>query len=123
MSKTGKKADLPKAPKGLKRRGAAFYRAIAGAFDMDEGRKCALLECARCLDAIDGAQTILDVDGWLVVGARGQKMEHPAATLLLSLQRNYKTLWAMIGLDGAADSPVGVSTEQYLGRPRKGARA
>ncbi|KZF00879.1 terminase [Rhodococcus sp. EPR-157] len=66
-----------KAPTGLKRRGAALWRSMTTAFDLEQHELTTLREVCRTVDAIDALQAVVDRDGVMNESAQGVRA-HPA---------------------------------------------
>lgn len=80
----------PRAPAGLKVRGRGFWREITTTYVLEVGELQILRELCRTVDRIDELSRILDEDGLLVTGSRGQIPKgHPA---LFELREEQKTV-------------------------------
>jgi len=72
-----------KAPKGLARRGAAFWKQILGAFELGPAEQQLLLETCRALDTIEDLQTRAGEGSKVLAELRQQRLV--AARLLSQL--------------------------------------
>ncbi|WP_448438479.1 P27 family phage terminase small subunit [Mycolicibacterium sp. XJ2] len=90
----------PRAPTGLKSRGTGLWREITRVYELDAGELQLLRELCQTADRIDELNRILDEDGLLVTGSRGQI---PKAHPLLHELRGEKQ--AVIQLMAALDLP------------------
>ncbi|MBA2531142.1 MAG: terminase [Nocardioidaceae bacterium] len=72
----------PRAPAGLARRGARFWRRVVGPFHLDDAETELLVEVCRALDECEALHAVVDEQGRTVAGSRGQVVAHPALSEL-----------------------------------------
>jgi hypothetical protein len=68
---------LPRAPAGLGRRGGAFWRRCAAAYELTDAETELLIEVCRGLDTLDTLHMVVADQGHTVRGSRGQVIAHP----------------------------------------------
>jgi len=63
---------IPRAPKGTQQAGQALWRAVVGAYQLDEHEMSLLVQACRVADTCDRLQAVIDRDGPLVSGSGGR---------------------------------------------------
>lgn len=103
----------PPAPSGLRRSGRALWRAVLGAFELDEHERAMLLQACRTVDSLDDLQAALDDEGVISATPQGPRA-HPA---LVEARQQRITLARLLT---ALQLPAGEETT--TSRTRPGAR-
>ena len=78
----------PRMPADLRQHGAAFWRQVQKAYELDARDTPVLVETCRVLDEIEALRATVERDGVLSTGSAGQVVEHPA----LAGMRAHRTL-------------------------------
>jgi hypothetical protein len=110
--------DHPKPPRGLARRGRAFWRATVSVYELDGPELELLAETCRVLDVIDVLEARVRADGASVVGSRGQVRVHPAVA---ELRGQRALLGRLIGQLSLPDAEGDVLPSPASARARKAA--
>ena len=92
----------PKAPKGLSRAAATFWRDVNEQFELEDHHRVLLEQACHCLDRIAQAKSAIDEQGILIADRFGQTKENPASHVEISNKRMFKALVRELGLDVAA---------------------
>jgi phage terminase small subunit len=91
-----------KPPAGLSRRARAVWRDVLRDYSL-ESRHLTVLESAlRTLDRLDAARAIVDRDGMIVAGSKGQVRPHPMLAVERDCRISLARLWRELDLDGAS---------------------
>jgi len=67
----------PKAPAKLGTDGRAFWREVAGSFDLSPGERAILEQACRVLDTLERLSAAMEGEPLTVRGSAGQLREHP----------------------------------------------
>ena len=89
-----------RAPAGLARRGASFWRRVVAGFDLDVAESELLVEVCRALDECEALHTVVTDQGRTVAGSRGQVVAHPALAELRQTRLMLGRLLAQLELPG-----------------------
>ena len=68
----------PPAPKGLSKRGGAFWRRSLADYELSGPELELLVEVCRALDECEALAAVVERDGTTTAGSRGQVVVHPA---------------------------------------------
>ncbi len=109
-----------RAPRDLKRRGAAFWRTVVGGFELTESETQLLHEACRTLDEIDALRDVIAAEGSTVKGSTGQPRAHPAYNELRSHRAMLSRLLVQLALP---DDAGGVMPTPASSRAAKAAHA
>lgn len=92
---TGK---VPTAPRGIGRRGRAFWRDLHAEFEFDAADTQVLVEACRTLDRLEALDGVISDEGVTAVGSMGQPVVHPAVSEARQLQVTLTRLVAALDL-------------------------
>jgi hypothetical protein len=94
--------NIPPVPKGIGRRGKAFWVDVQSELEFDARETGLLLEVCRILDTIDLIAQAVAADGVMLEGSQGQKVLNGAVAELRQQQAAYARLVTQLNLEGAA---------------------
>lgn len=106
-----------RAPKALKRRGAALWKELNGddsPIEFDAHEIPILTELCRAVDRIDQLQEEIDESGLMIDGSAGQKVLHPAVGEMRQQQVLVARLTGQLNiasLDGGAAMVTAISDQ------------
>lgn len=115
------KAQIPRAPSGLKARGRRFWRETVAEHELSRPELALLEEIARTIDDIDLLHAAVRSDGVTTAGSTGQVRAHPALVELRAQRQVLGRLVAQLGLEDEDGTPQLLTPATAKGR--KGAKA
>lgn len=115
------KAEIPRAPTGLRARGKRFWRETMAEHVLSRPEMAVLEEICRTLDDIDLLHRAVRDDGVTVAGSTGQTRAHPALMELRQQRQVLGRLTAQLGLQDEDGAPQLLTPATAKGR--KGAKA
>jgi len=113
--------SIPKAPRGLAKRGRTFWRATLTAFELSDAELSILLEVCRTLDDLDRLAGAIAAEGAMTVGSQGQPVVNPALTEARGQRAVLHRLLAALALpdeDGQAVPTTGTLRAQNAAKAR-----
>lgn len=114
------KAQIPRAPAGLRARGRRFWRETVSEHELSTPELALLEEISRTIDDIDLLHTAVREDGATVAGSKGQTRAHPA---LVELRHQRQVLGRLVSQLGLEDEDGGSVPSLKTARARKAAKA
>jgi hypothetical protein len=105
--------DIPPPPEGTGPEGAALWRSVLAAYELEEHEAALLRQAARVADACADLQAVLDADGLFVAGK-----VHPASVELRQQRILLARLVAALRLPDDATEDEGTKRPQRRGGPR-----
>lgn len=107
----------PAPPKGLQKRGRAFWRKVFDAeLDPTDAELELLLELCRALDEAEALHAVIATDGPMSTGSKGQPVAHPAAVELRQCRQVISRLMAQLQFPADDDGPAAPSAASLRGR-------
>lgn len=104
--------ERKRAPAGLKRTGRALWTSITGPYELDPAELATLEQAARLADLADELQAVIDAEGTVAPGSRGQPRMHPGLSELRATRVAVGSLVARLKLpSGEARSASATSTK------------
>ncbi|WP_062311537.1 hypothetical protein [Demequina rhizosphaerae] len=98
--------EIPKAPRGLARRGRAYWRSVLGSYELTDSETLVLEEACRVLDRLDMLDDAIRNTGAMVTGSQGQ----PVTNGLLTEARGQQLVLArLVGVLALPDDEDGSS--------------
>jgi len=115
----------PKPEPALKEggRGQRFYRAVADAYEASVDELEILAEACSVLDRLDELHALVDHDGLMVPGSKGQDVLHPAIGEARRQQALLASLCRRLSLEVPGREQGGDVASITSARARKAARA
>jgi len=88
----------PAPPRGLGKRGRAFWRRLHEDFDFELAQTEVLIEACRTLDRLEALDAVIADEGVTATGSMGQRIVHPAVAEARQLQITLTRLVAALEL-------------------------
>lgn len=102
MAIVGRKRKVPKAPAHLSKRAKAWWRQVAGDFELEPHHLLLLTAAAECLDRMDQAREAIAKDGPFFVDRNGSRRAHPG----LAVERDSRIAFARLLRELQLDADV-----------------
>ncbi len=103
-------AKKPTAPAGLGVAGAALWRRITAAYELDPGERALLEAACRQADDIRRLEKLIERDGLTITGSRGQPRLNAAVTEVRQGRIALQKLLAALALPSSSDDVVSLAT-------------
>lgn len=113
----------PTVPRGLAVRGKRFWREQVAEHDFSVAEQFVLAEACRCLDRLDGLESVVAAEGVMATGSMGQQVANPALQEARQQQVTFLRLVGSLGLDAKAAAAAEVAVEELKPEvPQSGVR-
>lgn len=94
---------VPPPPKGLGRRGRAFWKELQGELEFDAAATQTLVEACRTLDRLEELDAVIAAEGVTSTGSMGQTVVHPAVAEARQMQAGWSRLVTALDLPASEE--------------------
>ena len=117
-AETQDRSDLPQPPDGLSETAVRQWWAVVEAFEVEAHEEALLREACRTLSTCDELAAVLDAEGLVTEGSKGQRVAHPALVELRQQRLALARLYASLRLP-ESDEDGRPSRATRSGRPQR----